>query len=64
MDFERFMETYPVSEHVKIFCEEAYKNPKSSVLTYYSRIFEDIKKEKYEKVSDRLKKVSSRLQSV
>jgi len=64
LDFERFMETYPVSEHVKTFCEEAYKNPKSPVLTYYSRIFEDIKKEKYEKVSDRLKKISSRLQAV
>lgn len=64
VDFERFMETYPVSDHVKIFCEEAYKNPRSHILTYYSRIFEDIKKEKYERVSDRLKKISSRLQSV
>jgi len=64
LDFERFMETYPVDEHVKIFCETAYKNSKSPLLNYYARIFEDLKKENYEKVSDRLKKVSSRLQSV
>lgn len=64
LDFERFMDTYPVDEHVKTFSQEAYKNSRSPALTYYARIFEDLKKEKYERVSDRLKKVSSRLQAV
>lgn len=64
IDFERFMETYPIEEHVKTFCETAYKNPRDVSLTKYARIFDDLKQEKYERVSDRLKKVSSRLQSV
>jgi hypothetical protein len=63
-DFERFMESYPVDEHVTLFCETANKNSKSPLLNYYARVFDDLKKEKYERVSDRLKKVSSRLQSV
>lgn len=63
-DFERFMEDYLVQDHLKTFCETAYKNPKAPLLAYFSRIFEDMKKENYTSISDRLKKISSRLQSV
>jgi hypothetical protein len=64
LDFERFMENYPVDEHVKTFCETAFANKRSPLLNKYARIFDDLKKEKYEQVGDRLKKISSRLQSV
>jgi|GEM_PF-4786164 len=64
MSFENFMESYPVEEHVSRFMEIAQQDRKSKILDEYAEVFIDMKQEDYRAVSERLKKISSRLQSV